>query len=155
MLPAQIDDAIETRMSVRAFTPKVVPRDTVASLLQDAAMGCAAPAESNWRVHVLQGPSRDSLCKKVCAVHDALCADPNLRAGYREQYDYYPATWASPYLERRRENGWSLYGLLGIGRDDKHRMHVQHQRNYQFFDAPVNSFHTPRLPVAGFSHWLD
>ena len=41
------------------------------------------------------------------------------------------------HIDRRRENGWGLYGLLGITKGDKDKMHAQHQRNYRFFDAPV------------------
>jgi nitroreductase len=79
---------------------------------------------------------------KVCAAHDALRADPSLAAEYREEYDYYPEKWVSPYIDRRRENGWSLYGLLGITKGDKDRMHAQHQRNFRFFDAPVGLMFT-------------
>jgi nitroreductase len=32
--------------------------------------------------------------------------------------------------------------LLGIGKGDKDKMHVQHQRNYRFFDAPVGLMFT-------------
>lgn len=49
---------------------------------------------------------------------------------------------ALPYLERRRKVGWDLYGLLGIAKGDKQRMHLQHGRNYRFFDAPVGLFFT-------------
>ena len=63
-------------------------------------------------------------------------------ADYAEAYDYYPEKWVSPYIDRRRENGWSLYGLLGIGKGDKDKMHLQHQRNYRFFDAPVGLMFT-------------
>lgn len=48
----------------------------------------------------------------------------------------------SPYIDRRRDIGWKLYGLLGIEKGDKPRMHAQHGRNYQFFDAPVGLFFT-------------
>jgi hypothetical protein len=61
---------------------------------------------------------------------------------YREEYDYYPEKWVSPYIDRRRENGWGLYGLLGIGKGDKDKMHAQHQRNFRFFDAPVGLMFT-------------
>ena len=47
-----------------------------------------------------------------------------------------------PYIDRRRENGWGLYGLLGITKGDKDKMHAQHQRNYRFFDAPVGLMFT-------------
>ena len=53
------------------------------------------------------------------------------------EYNYYPEKWREPYLARRRACGWGLYGTLGIGREDKDRMHAQHRRNYLFFDAPV------------------
>jgi len=92
--------------------------------------------------YVLQGASRDSLVAKVVGVHDAMRADPTLAAEYREEYDYYPEKWVSPYIDRRRENGWSLYGLLGIGKADRDRMHEQHQRNFRFFDAPVGLMFT-------------
>ncbi|MGI9134054.1 MAG: nitroreductase, partial [Rhodoferax sp.] len=95
-----------------------------------------------WKVYVLQGASRDSLVDKVCGVHEAMRTDPTLADVYVKGYDYYPAQWVSPYIDRRRENGWGLYGLLGIGKGDKERMHVQQQRNYRFFDAPVGLMFT-------------
>jgi len=104
-----------------------------------------APSGTNtqpWKVYVLQGASRDTLVDKVCAAHDAVRADPALAAQYVEAYDYYPEKWVSPYIDRRRENGWGLYGLLGIGKGDKDQMHAQHQRNYRFFDAPVGLMFT-------------
>jgi len=79
---------------------------------------------------------------QVCAAHDAVRADPSLATQYREEYDYYPEKWVSPYIDRRRENGWGLYGLLGIGKGDKDAMHEQHQRNFKLFDAPVGLFFT-------------
>jgi len=91
---------------------------------------------------VLQGASRDALVTQVCAAHDALRADPALASEYKEEYDYYPEKWVSPFIDRRRENGWSLYGLLGIAKGEKDKMHAQHQRNYRFFDAPVGLMFT-------------
>ncbi|MCB2000657.1 MAG: nitroreductase [Rhodoferax sp.] len=129
--------AMATRMSVRAFTPQAVARGLIERILVDAACDNLGAAAAPCTVHVLQGRSRQALCEQVCAAHDALRAEPALQAQYPEPYDYYPRQWFSPYIERRRENGWGLYGLLGIGRADKDRMHAQHQRNYRFFDAPV------------------
>ena len=137
-----VDAAITSRMSVRAFLPKPVPREILEHLL---ALASRAPSGTNtqpWKVYVMQGASRDSLVDKVCAAHDALRADPSLASEYREAYDYYPEQWVSPYIDRRRENGWSLYGLLGITKGDKDKMHAQHQRNFRFFDAPVGLMFT-------------
>lgn len=132
-----VDDAITSRFSARAFLPRPVARETVADILRVASRAPSGTNTQPWRVYVLQGTSRDTLVEKVCAAHDAIRADPQLAAEYREEYDYYPSTWVSPYIDRRRENGWGLYGLLGIGKGDKDKMHAQHQRNYRFFDAPV------------------
>jgi nitroreductase len=142
MTPTIVDTAITSRMSARAFTPQPVDRPTLTHLLQVASRAPSGTNTQPWKVYVLQGASRDSLCQKVCDAHDAIRADPTLAAQYREEYDYYPEKWVSPYIDRRRENGWGLYGLLGIGKADKDKMHAQHQRNYKFFDAPVGLMFT-------------
>jgi nitroreductase len=137
-----VDAAIDSRMSTRAFLPKPVPRETLAHLLKIASRAPSGTNTQPWKVYVLQGASRASLVSKVCAAHDAIRATPALAAQYEEEYDYYPEKWVSPYIDRRRENGWGLYGLLGIGKGDKDKMHAQHQRNYRFFDAPVGLMFT-------------
>lgn len=134
---ASVEAAVTTRLSARAFLPKPVPKALIERLL---ALSSRAPSGTNtqpWKVYVLQGASRDTLVEKVCAAHDAITQDPSLAAQYTEAYDYYPKQWISPYIDRRRENGWGLYGLLGITKGDRDKMHAQHQRNFKFFDAPV------------------
>ena len=137
-----VDEAITSRMSMRAFSDQPVPRDTIEAILQVASRAPSGTNTQPWKVYVLQGQSRDSLVEKVCAAHDAIRANPDMANEYREAYDYYPEKWVSPFIDRRRENGWSLYGLLGIGKGDKDKMHAQHQRNYRFFDAPVGLMFT-------------
>jgi nitroreductase len=141
--PASVDAAIESRFSCRAFLPgKPVARETIADILRVASRAPSGTNHQPWKVYVLQGESRDQLVAKVCAAHDAVYADPSLAAGYREDFDYYPEKWVPPYIDRRRENGWGLYGLLGIQKGEKDKMHAQHQRNYVFFDAPVGLMFT-------------
>jgi nitroreductase len=141
--PASVDAAITSRFSCRAFLrDQDVPRETILEILDVAARAPSGTNIQPWRAYVLQGASRDALADKVCAAHDALYADPSLAEQYREEYDYYPTKWISPYIDRRRENGWSLYGLLGIVKGEKEKMHAQHQRNFRFFDAPVGLMFT-------------
>ena len=139
---SDVDSAIDTRMSVRAFLPNPVPRELLADLLSVASRAPSGTNTQPWKVYVLQGDSRDGLVAKVCQAADAVRADPALAAQYREAYDYYPEKWVSPFIDRRRENGWGLYGLLGIGKADRDRMHAQHLRNFMFFDAPVGLMFT-------------
>ncbi len=151
---AAVDHAITSRMSARAFTQQAVSRELITEILQVASRAPSGTNTQPWKVYVLQGASRDSLVDKVCAAHDAMRANPELAKQYTEQYDYYPAQWVSPYIDRRRENGWSLYGLLGIGKGDKDRMHEQQQRNFKFFDAPVGLMFTID-PVMGRGSLFD
>jgi nitroreductase len=137
-----VDEAIESRQSMRQFLPALVTAEMIEHLLEVASRAPSGTNTQPWKVYVLQGRSRDELVEKVCSAHDALRANPALAAEYREEYDYYPEKWVSPYIDRRRENGWGLYGLLGIVKGDKDSMHAQHQRNYRFFDAPVGLMFT-------------
>lgn len=142
MMFSEADQAITSRHSVRAFSDRKVDRSMIEHLLNVASR---APSGTNcqpWKVYVLQGASKNALTEVVCKAHDNLRANPEMAEQFKEEYDYYPANWVSPYIERRRENGWGLYGLLGIGRADKEKMHLQHQRNYRFFDAPVGLMFT-------------
>jgi nitroreductase len=142
MTCAIVDEAITSRISARAFLDAPIDREAIEAILRVASR---APSGTNcqpWRVYVLQGESRHALVQKACAAHDAIRTNPALSSEYVEDYDYYPTQWVSPYIERRRENGWGLYGLLGIGKADRDQMHLQHQRNFRFFDAPVGLMFT-------------
>jgi len=139
---AAVDHAITSRMSTRAFTQQAVSRELITDILQVASRAPSGTNTQPWKVYVLQGASRDALVEQVCAAHEAIRANPEVAKQYEEQYDYYPTQWVSPYIDRRRENGWSLYGLLGIGKGDKELMHRQQQRNFKFFDAPVGLMFT-------------
>jgi nitroreductase len=151
---AAVDHAITSRMSARAFTQQEVSRELITEILQVASRAPSGTNTQPWKVYVLQGATRDSLVEKVCAAHEAIRANPEVAKQYTEQYDYYPAQWVSPYIDRRRENGWSLYGLLGIGKGDKDRMHEQQQRNFKFFDAPVGLMFTVD-PIMGRGSLFD
>ena len=141
--PASVDAAIESRFSCRAFLrDQPVARAVIEEILSVASRAPSGTNTQPWKAYVLQGASRDSLAAQVCAAHDALYADPSLAENYREEYEYYPTKWVSPYIDRRRENGWSLYGLLGIAKGEKDKMHAQHQRNFRFFDAPAGFMFT-------------
>lgn len=142
MNTSTVDAAITSRSSVRAFTQQAVSRADIESILEVASR---APSGTNcqpWKVYVLQGAARATLVDTICAAHDAVRGNAELAKNYVEEYDYYPTKWVSPYIDRRRENGWSLYGLLDIGKTDKDKMHAQHQRNFRFFDAPVGLMFT-------------
>jgi nitroreductase len=142
--------AITSRHSIPAFLPRPVPRATIEEIL---AVASRAPSGTNtqpWHVYVLTGSAQRSLSGRLVSAYD----DPVERASHSEEYAYYPTEWRSPFIERRRKVGWDLYGLLGIAKTDKVRMHAQHRRNYEFFGAPVGLMFTiDRVMRQG--SWLD
>jgi nitroreductase len=147
---AIVDHAITSRQSIRAFLPTPVPREVIEEILEIAARAPSGTNTQPWKVTVLTGAARQRLSDAITAAYD----DAEQRQSHVEEYAYYPTRWIEPYLGRRRKIGWDLYGLLGIGRDDKARMHAQHGRNYRFFDAPVGLIFTiDRIMEQG--SWLD
>ena len=147
---AVVDDAIASRRSIRAFLPTPVPRSDIEAILQTASRAPSGTNIQPWKVTVLTGESLSSLSTKILAAHD----HPDSKTLHTEPYPYYPGTWTSPYLQRRRKVGWDLYGLLGLTREDKAGMHAQHGRNYAFFDAPVGLMFTIDR-VLQLGSWLD
>jgi nitroreductase len=147
---AAVDAAITSRRSIRAFLPTPVPRDAIEAILEVAARAPSGTNTQPWKVYVLTGEAKLALSRKIRAAYD----DAQVRATHTEEYAYYPTEWKSPYIDRRRKIGWDLYGLLDIGRADKERMHAQHGRNYEFFNAPVGLIFTiDRILQQG--SWLD
>lgn len=147
---AAVDAAITSRRSLRAFLPTPVPRETIEDILRVASRAPSGTNTQPWKVYVLTGERLQGLSRQILEAFD----DPVQAAAHREEYAYYPTQWQSPYIDRRRKVGWDLYGLLGIGKTDKERMHAQHGRNYRFFDAPVGLMFTiDRIMEKG--SWLD
>ena len=142
--------ALMSRRSVRAFLPDAVDETSLRQIFDHARR---APSGSNtqpWKAYVLTGEARDALSQKILAVYN----DPEADKLHEEEFAYYPRTWTSPFIDRRRELGWSLYALLGITREDKTRMKAQLGRNFEFFGAPVGViFVTDRSMEQG--SWLD
>ena len=104
-----VDDVINERMSVRAFTQELPPRELIEHILQVASRAPSGVNTQPWKVYVLEGNILTEVCDKVCQAYEAISKNPELADEYREAYSYYPGKWFSPYIDRRRENGWSLY----------------------------------------------
>ena len=132
---AQVDQAITSRRSIRRILPKPVPKKTVEELLAVAARAPSGTNVQPWKVYALAGHAKDALCAAILDKHNSTGMDGR-------EFDYYPTQWSDPWLSRRRKIGLDLYGLLGIGKDDKARMKEQTGRNYLFFDAPVGFIFT-------------
>jgi nitroreductase len=142
-----VHDAITGRQSIRAYLDQPVPRNVLERILATAGR---APSGSNiqpWKVYILEGAVKDELIGQLVGRHER--GDQGKAA-----YNYYPVNWRQPYIGRRRQTGWGLYGLLGIGRDDKDQMAAQHRQNLTFFGAPVGLIMTIDRDME-IGSWLD
>ena len=137
-----VDAAITSLHSVRAFLHQPVDPQMIKDIL---AVASRAPSGTNtqpWKVYVVSGKKRDEMVERVCNAQLELYAKPELAQQHQETFAYYPEKWISPFIERRRENGWGLYGLLNIQKGEKDKMAQQQLRNFQLFDAPVGLYFT-------------
>ncbi|WP_286714947.1 nitroreductase [Acinetobacter sp. UBA2581] len=137
-----VDQTITSRHSVRAFLDTPVSTDMLKDILTVASRAPSGTNTQPWKVYVLTGKKRDELVQRVCQAQMELYQNPVLAAQYKETFAYYPEQWFSPYIDRRRENGWGLYGLLNIQKGEKEKMARQNLRNFELFDAPVGLFFT-------------
>ena len=112
------------------------------NILETASYAPSGTNTQPWKVYVVTGETKDKICNAVIELIENTRKNPELAEQYQETFRYYPTEWVSPFIDRRRQNGWALYGLLGIQKGDKDKMHAQHLRNYRFFDAPVGLFFT-------------
>ncbi|HQZ58804.1 MAG TPA: nitroreductase [Acinetobacter sp.] len=132
-----VDDAICSRHSVRAFLDTPIETQVIKDILTVASRAPSGTNTQPWKVYVVTGQKRAELISRVCSAQIELYQNTELAAQYKETFAYYPETWISPFIDRRRENGWGLYGLLGIQKTEREKMAAQQLRNFQLFDAPV------------------
>ena len=147
---AAVDAVITSRRSIRAYLPTPVPRETIERILEVAARAPSGTNTQPWKVYVLTGAAKEGLSAKIQA---SFASNPK-QEGLKDEYNYYPAQWVSPFIDRRRKVGFGLYNLLGIAKGDAARMQAQAARNYDFFDAPVGLiFAIDR--IMGQGSWMD
>jgi nitroreductase len=131
-----VDRVIAGRRSIRAFLPTPLPEGALDRILEVASRAPSGGNMQPWHVHVLEGEALRRFVETVCHAYDH---QPEER---RTEYDYYPTEFFEPYAARRRKVGWDLYGLLGITRGEKEKMHKQQRRNFEFFGAPTGLIFT-------------
>lgn len=128
-----VSEAVDRRMSVRAFRPDPVDPAIVRDLIERAARAPSGGNLQPWRVYALAGRPLEDL-KALAA--ERLAEGP---AEEREYHVYPPNLW-EPLRTRRFQAGEDLYATLQIAREDKPARLRQFARNARLFDAPVGLF---------------
>lgn len=125
-----VSEAVERRVSIRAFRPDPVPGALVREILERAARAPSGGNLQPWRVYALAGEPLAELKRQVAS-------NP---FGEPPEYDVYPPNLWDPFRTRRFQNGEDLYATIGIPRDDKPARLRQLAKNGEFFGAPVGIF---------------
>lgn len=146
---AAVDEAIQSRQSVRAFLPKPVGRTAVEELLRLASRSASGSNIQPWRVRVIAGDAKARLTQ---GIFDAVARDGF--DPYQREWNYYPVRWREPFLARRRQIGWDMYSLLGVAKGDFEGTQQARMRNYEFFGAPVGMIFTLDEDLE-IGSWLD
>ena len=119
-----VDENMKARRSIRAFLPKDVTKEQILELLDVAGRAPSGTNTQPWQVYVVTGAKKQAITNDILAA----LANPELLKEHTEEYAYYPSKWVDPYISRRRKVGFDLYGLLGIGKEDKDKMQAQGAR---------------------------
>lgn len=144
----KVTDAVDSRMSCRAFLSTPVPRATVRNILETAKRAPSGGNLQPWFVHVLAGNALDEF---RAVVRSKL---PLQRRGEGFEYDVYPKDITEPYIARRFKCGEDMYRTVNVPREDKPGRIAQFTRNYEFFGAPVGLFFSIDRQM-GLGQWAD
>ncbi len=129
-----VTEAIQNRLSVRAFLDKSVPEETLKRIFTSAQKSPSNCNVQPWQTYVVSGAKKDELKDKL--VEELMKGnDPNPDFDWRVKYE-------GIHRDRQFGAAYALYGSMGIERSDKNARMVAMLRNWQFFDAPHVAFFT-------------
>ncbi len=132
----KVSQALESRMSVRAFTDQQVPVGTVKKVLEKAARSPSGSNLQPWRMVIL---TPEKLAKLNALMEKRLSGEANVN-GDAQEYNIHPEKLKEPYRTSRYEVGEDMYALLGISRDEKPKRLEWFANNFKFFGAPAAAF---------------
>lgn len=131
----RVCEAIESRMTCRAFLDAPVPEATVKAILEGASRAPSGGNLQPWRVWALAGADLAELEARV----KAKIASAQIADGPTE-YLIYPPVLAEPYVSRKYAVGEAMYAAIGVTHADMAGQMDQFRRNFEFFGAPVGLF---------------
>jgi len=130
----KVSEALDSRISARAFLDKPVEKEKILAILQGAARAPSGGNLQPWHVWVIAG---EEMQRFKALIVEKMKTTP---MGEETEYQIYPPDLKDPYRSRRYKCGEDLYATIKIGRDNKPARLMQLAKNYQFFGAPVGLF---------------
>jgi len=130
----QIQEAVASRHSIRAFLPTPVDGEAIRRVLSAAARAPSGGNLQPWHIDVLAG---DPLAALRATLREKLSRGDEAEAA---EYDIYPPSLRAPWRDRRYQVGEAMYARLGIPREDNAARRRWFSRNFDFFGAPLALF---------------
>lgn len=129
-----VTDAINTRLTARAFLDTPVDGRVIREILETAKRAPSGGNLQPWRVWVVGG---EELVRFKALIREKMSANPR---GEGTEYNIYPPDLKEPYKSRRFKVGEDMYATIGVTREDKLGRLMQFARNFEFFGAPCALF---------------
>jgi nitroreductase len=129
----EIFEAMESRMSRRAFLPKEVSQATLEKLLSIANRSPSYMNTQPWEVYAVGGEEKEKLAQRLFSdISKGVPLAPDLP---------FPATWPMAHDERAKRNRMGRFKALGIDPDkEQDKVIAGYRNNFKFFDAPCVIF---------------
>lgn len=131
-----VSEALATRKTVRAFKPDPVSRETIETIVTQAARAPSGGNVQPWKVYAVMGAARDELVRIVAEFRK------QHPMGTPPEYHIYPPELTEPYRTRRFRVGEMMYATMNIPREDKAARLKFFAKNWEFFGAPVGLIFT-------------
>lgn len=130
----KVSDAINTRITTRAFLDRPVPGEVLRRILETAKRAPSGGNLQPWHVWVLAG---EPMVRFKALIKEKAAVTPR---GEGTEYNIYPAELKEPYKARRFKCGEDMYATINVPREDKFGRLMNFARNFEFFGAPAAFF---------------
>jgi nitroreductase len=124
--------ALEKRVSVRAFLPKKVDKALLEKILKAASHSPSYMNTQPWEVFVVMGEKKEALGAELFS---AAQEDQQRRPDFS-----FPTAWPQAPEKRSTTHRLRRFDALGIDPNDQVKIRAGYLRNFQFFGAPCGIF---------------
>jgi len=127
-------EALKNRSSIRAYSDKKIPKETLEKILDAAAM---TPSGANMQPWITYAISNKETLDNV---GNAIIAKMDEGVENDQFIQYYPVKWTNPYKKRRIVTGAGLYKLMEVDRKDNETRIQMWKDNFRWFGASTVLF---------------
>jgi len=123
-----INEAIQTRKSIRGYRPTTVPKEILQEILEIATRAPSGMNTQPWEITVVAGEVLDKIRQENIQRFDS---------GEVPHPEVFRKPYTGKYRERQIAIAVQLFQLMDIAREDREKRNDWTKRGFRFFDAPA------------------